>query len=135
MPNIMNVALTRAKFGLIVIGRRQILREDANWKVFLEFCDRNGLVSGLDDKRGRKDQDESRETEITRLEKVMLEMEREEIGEGERVRGGMFGYTGMDEMWENGLGIGMQQLELEEGEDSDAEEECSEQEEGVSLSE
>jgi hypothetical protein len=135
MPNIMNVALTRAKFGLIVIGRRQILREDANWKVFLEFCDRNGLVSGLDDKRGRKDQDESRETEITRLEKVMLEMEREENGEGERVRGGMFGYTGMDEMWENGLGIGMQQLELEEGEDSDAEEECSEQEEGVSLSE
>ena len=128
MPNIMNVALTRAKFGLIVIGRRQILREDANWKAFLEFCDRNGLVSGLDDKRGRKDQDESRETEITRLEKVMLEMEREENGEGERVRGGMFGYTGMDEMWENGLGIGMQQLELEEGEDSDAEEECSEQE-------
>jgi hypothetical protein len=134
MPNIMNVALTRAKFGLIVIGRRQILREDANWKAFLEFCDRNGLVSGLDDKRGRKDQDESRETEITRLEKVMLEKEREEDN-GERVRGGMFGYTGMDEMWENGLGIGMQQLELEEGEDSDAEEECSEQEEGVSLSE
>ena len=131
----MNVALTRAKFGLIVIGRRQILREDANWKVFLEFCDRNGLVSGLDDKRGRKDQDESRETEIPRLEKVMLEMEREDNGEGETVRGGMFGYTGMDEMWENGLGIGMQQLELEEGEDSDAEEECSEQEEGVSLSE
>jgi hypothetical protein len=134
MPNIMNVALTRAKFGLIVIGRRQILREDANWKVFLDFCDRNGLVSGLDDKRGRKDQDESRETEITRLEKVMLEMEREEDN-GERIRGGMFGYTGMDEMWENGLGIGMQQLELEEGEESDAEEECSEQEEGVSLSE
>jgi hypothetical protein len=134
MPNIMNVALTRAKFGLIVIGRRQILREDANWKAFLEFCDRNGLVTGLDDKRGRKDQDENRETEITRLEKVMLEKEREEDN-GERVRGGMFGYTGMDEMWENGLGTGMQQLELEEGEDSDAEEECSEQEEGVSLSE
>jgi len=46
MPNKMNVALTRAKFGLIVIGKRDLLVQDTNWKAFLDFCGRNGLVAG-----------------------------------------------------------------------------------------
>jgi putative helicase MOV10L1/helicase MOV-10 len=46
MPNKMNVALTRAKFGLIVTGKRELLMEDPNWTAFLEFCGRNGLVAG-----------------------------------------------------------------------------------------
>ncbi|TVY24102.1 putative helicase [Lachnellula hyalina] len=44
MPNKMNVALTRAKFGLIVIGKKDLLLQDPNWKAFLEFCERNGLM-------------------------------------------------------------------------------------------
>ncbi|TVY42253.1 putative helicase, partial [Lachnellula subtilissima] len=44
MPNKMNVALTRAKFGLIVIGKKDILLQDPNWKAFLDFCERNGLM-------------------------------------------------------------------------------------------
>ncbi|ROW12895.1 hypothetical protein VPNG_04715 [Cytospora leucostoma] len=46
MPNKMNFALTRAKYGLIVIGRRGLLMEDPYWKAFVEFCERNGLVAG-----------------------------------------------------------------------------------------
>ncbi|TVY87980.1 putative helicase [Lachnellula willkommii] len=44
MPNKMNVALTRAKFGLIVLGKKDILLRDPNWKAFLDFCERNGLM-------------------------------------------------------------------------------------------
>ncbi|KAF4637228.1 hypothetical protein G7Y89_g843 [Cudoniella acicularis] len=63
MPNKMNVAITRAKFGLIVIGKRKILYEDPNWKAFLGFCDRNGLVTDVAQDGGQ---------ELTRLEKVLL---------------------------------------------------------------
>jgi putative helicase MOV10L1/helicase MOV-10 len=74
-PNKMNVALTRAKFGLIVIGRREILYPDPNWKAFLDFCNRNGLVAGgNDDDRPLHDRDN---IEPTRLEKVLLAQEQE----------------------------------------------------------
>lgn len=46
MPNKMNFALTRAKYGLIVIGRRGLLMEDPYWKAFVDFCERNALVAG-----------------------------------------------------------------------------------------
>jgi superfamily I DNA and/or RNA helicase len=49
MPNKMNVALTRAKFGLIVIGKKSVLAQDPNWNAWLQFCDRNGLLSGETD--------------------------------------------------------------------------------------
>ncbi|KAL6721468.1 hypothetical protein ACLMJK_000571 [Lecanora helva] len=38
-----NVAVTRAKEGLIVIGNPCILADDPSWLAFLEFCWRNGL--------------------------------------------------------------------------------------------
>lgn len=40
----MNVALTRAKEALFVIGNPAILRRDEHWKQWLAFCWRNGLV-------------------------------------------------------------------------------------------
>jgi superfamily I DNA and/or RNA helicase len=80
MPNKMNVALTRAKFGLIVIGRREILLQDPNWKAFLDFCERNGLVAGKNDSDGRlHDRDR---IEPTRIEKVLLAKEQDLIGWG-----------------------------------------------------
>ncbi|KAH7408046.1 P-loop containing nucleoside triphosphate hydrolase protein [Cadophora sp. MPI-SDFR-AT-0126] len=55
LPKSMNVALTRAKFGLIVIGRRNVLKSDPNWRAFVEFCERNGLVAGDEDEDGDED--------------------------------------------------------------------------------
>jgi hypothetical protein len=40
----MNVALTRAKEALFVIGCPEILRDDKNWASWMTFCARNGLV-------------------------------------------------------------------------------------------
>lgn len=40
----MNVALTRAKEALFVIGYPEILRDDKNWASWMMFCARNGLV-------------------------------------------------------------------------------------------
>ena len=42
-PKRFNVALTRAKQGLIVIGNPQLLTKDPHWSAFLAFCKRNGL--------------------------------------------------------------------------------------------
>jgi DNA polymerase III delta prime subunit len=44
-PNMLNVVLTRAKAGLIILGSRAVLETDENWRAMLAFCDRNGLVS------------------------------------------------------------------------------------------
>ena len=69
MPNEMNVALTRAKFGLIVVGRRAVLGEDANWKTVLDFCDRNGLVAG--EGEASNPEANSEPDRLTRIEKVL----------------------------------------------------------------
>ncbi|GAB1320983.1 Putative helicase MOV-10 [Madurella fahalii] len=88
MRNKMNVALTRAKFGLIIIGRRELLvEEDDAWKEVVEFCERNGLVAGgaegaesALEKKGHGD--DGRETastpvegRVTRLEAMLLQEE------------------------------------------------------------
>jgi hypothetical protein len=99
MPNKMNVALTRAKFGLIVIGKKEILFQDPNWKAFLDFCERNGLVAGNTDSGGRlHDRDR---VELTRLEKVLLAKERD-LGSLEDSRV-LRGISQDDEMWTSGM--------------------------------
>ena len=98
MPNKMNVALTRAKFGLIVIGKRELLLQDPNWKAFLGFCERNGLVAGKTDGGGRfHDRDH---VELTRLEKVLLAKERDLDMLDNRV---LRGISQDDEMWTSGM--------------------------------
>ena len=44
-PKKFNVALTRAKEGLVVIGNPWVLSLDPHWMAFLKFCWRNGLWS------------------------------------------------------------------------------------------
>lgn len=44
-----NVALTRAKQAMIVIGNPNVLDEDENWAAFMAFCQRNGAWSGTHD--------------------------------------------------------------------------------------
>ncbi|EPE32782.1 P-loop containing nucleoside triphosphate hydrolase [Glarea lozoyensis ATCC 20868] len=89
MPNKMNVALTRAKFGLIVIGKIDVLMEDPNWKAFIHFCERNGLMAG-DIAGGARLEDSG---VLTRLEKVLLASENTEETQ---VLGGV---NQDDEMW------------------------------------
>jgi putative helicase MOV10L1/helicase MOV-10 len=97
MPNKMNVALTRAKFGLIVIGRRDLLVEDPHWKAFVGFCERNGLVAG-DTAAG----DEPARG-LTRLEKNVVERESgPELHPMHRGWGMSLTVEPGEEMWANG---------------------------------
>lgn len=50
-PRRFNVALTRAKEGLVVIGNPTVLDKDKHWAAFLAFCHRNGL---WEDEAGKK---------------------------------------------------------------------------------
>ncbi|RKU41525.1 hypothetical protein DL546_004731 [Coniochaeta pulveracea] len=43
-PNKMNVALTRAKYGLIVLGDQDVLMDDPHWRAVLRFYYRSGSV-------------------------------------------------------------------------------------------
>ena len=40
----LNVALTRARRALLVVGCRATLSADPVWQSFIEHCDANGLV-------------------------------------------------------------------------------------------
>jgi hypothetical protein len=99
VPNKMNVALTRAKFGLIVIGKRDILAQDPNWEEFLNFCERNGLVAGNINTGGRLRHGD--QLELNRLEKVLLAKEQDlDVSENSRV---LSGISQDDEMWTTGM--------------------------------
>ncbi|KXX82993.1 putative helicase MOV-10 [Madurella mycetomatis] len=85
MRNKMNVALTRAKFGLIIIGRRELLvAEDDAWKEVVAFCERNGLVAdgteGAPERKGGSGGEGQAvstpvEGRVTRLETMLLQEE------------------------------------------------------------
>ncbi|KAJ3554546.1 hypothetical protein NP233_g12400 [Leucocoprinus birnbaumii] len=47
-PKRMNVAITRAKELLVIIGNPHLLKQDAYWKPFLQFALRNNLYEGPD---------------------------------------------------------------------------------------
>jgi putative helicase MOV10L1/helicase MOV-10 len=100
LPNKMNVALTRAKFGLIIIGKKDVLMEDFYWKTFFEFCTRNGLITGDVDEGAPPDE---RYYGCTRLEKTLLMRERDmnhNDNDADRV---LRGVSQEDEMWTHGM--------------------------------
>ncbi|CAG5140153.1 uncharacterized protein ALTATR162_LOCUS647 [Alternaria atra] len=70
----MNVALTRAKEALFVIGNPEVLELDEHWRQWMAFCSRNGLVS--DDKgvwTGSKEEPD--ESKIGVLERALIAKE------------------------------------------------------------
>lgn len=69
----MNVALTRAKEGLVVIGSPEVLGVDECWRVWMAFCERNGLV---DDRMGVwRDREKVRDGKIGVLERALVAKE------------------------------------------------------------
>ncbi|KAK3374682.1 P-loop containing nucleoside triphosphate hydrolase protein [Podospora didyma] len=82
-PNQLNVALTRAKFGLIVLGNRELLvTQDESWKAVVAFCERNGLVADTStdgkDKTTKKAEATGR---VTNIERALLEEEQRRLEE------------------------------------------------------
>jgi putative helicase MOV10L1/helicase MOV-10 len=64
-PNKMNVALTRAKYGLIIIGDQDVLVDDPHWRAVLRFCYRSGSVINP---HNPEDMLDTKDDELTKFE-------------------------------------------------------------------
>lgn len=64
-PNKMNVALTRAKYGLIIIGDQDVLVDDPHWRAVLRFCYRSGSVINP---QNPEDMLDTKDDELTKFE-------------------------------------------------------------------
>lgn len=40
----LNVAITRARRGVVVVGDPNTLRRDPHWRAFMQWCDKHGAV-------------------------------------------------------------------------------------------
>ena len=69
----MNVALTRAREGLLVIGSPEVMGVDECWREWMAFCERNGLV---DDRMGVwKDREKFKDGKVGVLERALVAKE------------------------------------------------------------
>lgn len=125
-PRKMNVAITRAREALVVLGRGEALVEDESWRAFLAFCWRNGLVRG--DKGGTGKEMEGYEDEkIGVLEKALVTKEvRMADGSEKRVLGGGAarledGYDNEYEAWVESLREALDEESDEDGYDDEDE--------------
>ena len=73
-PRRFNVAITRAKKGLIVIGNPHLLATDNCWLAFMSFCHRNGLWE--DNVNAAWSPKESVKQPVSRLERQLLQADR-----------------------------------------------------------
>jgi len=111
-----NVAITRAKELLIIIGNPKVLEKDIYWRAYLSFVKRNGLCRTEfefdDDRSGRW---------ISSLERAMKI--RDEVfsgnGEGRGVLGGGWNADVFGEEWMWNVGAVLEKLVLEEEEEDE----------------
>lgn len=108
-PRRFNVAITRARQGLIVLGNPAVLRQDECWKAFLAFCDRNGLYKTANN-AGLSDQEIESSAGVSRLERRLVHEYEQANGTTERTAGTAidtrrFGHAVDAEqtMWQEGL--------------------------------
>ena len=103
-PRRLNVALTRAREGLVVLGDAGLLGRDEGWRVWVAFCRRHGLWEGEgggEEWQDAGDEGEATPAYISSLERGLVWKERVEgEEEGEREKGGMVGED--DPMWVSG---------------------------------
>ncbi|KAI4938543.1 hypothetical protein J4E85_000984 [Alternaria conjuncta] len=116
----MNVALTRAKEALFVIGNVEVLEQNQHWRQWMAFCWRNGLVS---DEKGGWDGStlggDGDEVKIGVLEKALIAKEEQGKQRG-KVLGNGAGIQDVGEYdaWVESLRetLGEEDEEFEEGE-------------------
>ena len=114
-PKKFNVAITRARQGLIVLGNPFVLEQDPHWLAFMHFCWRNGLWQQDDEgPDSRMDEegagfandwvpDEERVgTGLAGLEKALLYKEREPAEGGSQAVRRFMNDLGEDEIWKSG---------------------------------
>jgi len=126
----MNVALTRAKEALFVIGNVEVLEQNQHWRQWIAFCWRNGLVS--DEKGGWDERTLGRngdEVKIGVLEKALIAKE-EQVKQRGKVLGAGAGTQDVGEYdaWVESLRETLGEGNEEEGEQI-GEEGCEEDEE------
>ncbi|KAL8826239.1 MAG: hypothetical protein Q9170_007478 [Blastenia crenularia] len=114
-PKKFNVAITRAKQGLIVLGNPRVLEVDKHWSAFLKFCWRNGLwqtdEAGLDDRMADAkensvdDWEPQNQEEIFKagLEKALIFKERQLAEHGSKAVRRFMIETGDAEVWKLGM--------------------------------
>jgi helicase MOV-10 len=109
-PKRFNVALTRAKEGLIVVGNPDVLKQDKNWTAFLAFCARNDLIDGAHEHSDFAEVGEGAAI-VSRLEKQLLRrINGDDAAEGTYALSNGFRKLGFVEnadhtMWESGVAI------------------------------
>jgi len=118
-PQRMNVSLTRAQHGLVVIGNPKLLAVDNNWVRFMKFCGRNGLVDG-DSKQ--EPELNGTDDETLRLESVLLARDRDAEFDASAKQLGI--YTEDNLLWAQGLiaesHVKQELVEEHEDEDEDS---------------
>jgi helicase MOV-10 len=118
-PRKMNVALTRAKEGLFVIGNPEILMQDPHWREWLAFCWRNALVSDPDGvwKPGKE---MFGETKVGVLERALVAREENGRAKSRKVLGGAAGRADEERGYEDWMESLKEAMDEEsEGEDGD----------------
>ncbi|KAL8713790.1 MAG: hypothetical protein Q9220_002317 [cf. Caloplaca sp. 1 TL-2023] len=110
-PKKFNVAVTRAKHGLIVIGNPCVLEQDPHWRAFMYYCRRNGLwhgdSTGVDERMVDAHEKFVNEWEpaskaslsISGLERALLYKEREPVEGGSKAVRRFMSERGEDEIW------------------------------------
>ncbi|KAI4272601.1 MAG: hypothetical protein LQ337_005191 [Flavoplaca oasis] len=110
-PKKFNVAITRAKQGLIVIGNPWTLEQDPHWNAFMRFCWRNGLWQKenneqLDKANGTREKHVDDWTprpgsadDFAGLERALLYKEREPADGGSKAVRRFMSERGEDEIW------------------------------------
>ena len=113
-PKKFNVAITRAKQGLVVIGNPWTLEQDPHWDAFMHFCWRNGLWQKENNKQNEQ-VDKANGTwekhiddwtprpgsadNFAGLERALLYKEREPADGGSKAVRRFMSERGEDEIW------------------------------------
>ena len=110
-PKKFNVAITRARQGLIVIGNPWILEQDPYWNAFMRFCWRNGLWQKDGNEQSQKATGPQQkhvddwtpkpgiEDSLAGLERALAYKEREPAEGGSKAVRRFMSERGEDEIW------------------------------------